>query len=73
MNNETIWKKKKDPAKYYNKTDQDKNKNPTMAALAKTTNVTEEFDSLSRLLDEIEALQEIFLNFGGRISNFNTF
>ena len=33
-----------------------------MAALAKITNVTEEFDSLSRLLDEIEALQEIFLN-----------
>ena len=62
MNNETIWKKKKDPAKYYNKTDQNKNKNPTMAALAKITNVTEEFDSLSRLLDEIEALQEIFLN-----------
>ena len=30
--------------------------------MAKTTNVTEEFDSLSRLLDEIEALQEIFLN-----------
>ena len=56
-----VWKRKKDPAKYYNKTDQNKNKNPTMAA-AKTTNVTEEFDSLSRLLDEIEALQEIFLN-----------
>ena len=30
MNNETIWKKKKDPAKYYNKTDQNKNKNPTI-------------------------------------------
>ena len=30
MNNETIWKRKKEPAKYYNKTDQNKNKNPTI-------------------------------------------